>query len=73
MFCYQELPIAKRDCPESEYTGFSYALSEALLIMERLMEMRKREVKVVTNATTKCNVYKDNSEDTGNGKTQKYR
>ena len=35
------------------------------------MEMWKREVKVVTKAITKCNVYKDNSEDTGNGKTPK--
>ena len=43
----------------------SYALSEALPIMERLMEMRKREVDVVTKATTECNVYKDDSEDTG--------
>ena len=41
--------------------------------MERLIEMRRREVKVVTETITKCNVYKDNSEDTGNGKTQKYR
>ena len=57
----------------SVYTGLSYALSEALPIMERLIEMRRREVKVVTETITKCDVYKDNSEDTGNGKTQKYR
>ena len=50
---------------ESVYTGLSYALSEALSVMKRLMEMRRREVKVVTKAALKCHVYKDNSEDTG--------
>ena len=60
---------------QKEIALSSYVLSEALLIMERLMEMWKREVKVVTKATTKkCNVYKDKSEDTEKVvRTHKYR
>ena len=59
---------------ESAYTGLSYALSEALPIMEKLIGMRRREVKVVTKAAMKCNVYKDDSEDTRKlVKTHKYR
>ena len=51
---------------EYVYIRLSYALSTALPIMEKLMEMRrKREVKVVIKAATKCKVYKDNSEDPG--------
>ena len=33
--------------------------------MELLKEMRRRKVKVATMVTIKCNVYKDNSENTG--------
>ena len=56
---------------QRETVGLSYVLSEALPTMERLMVMRKREVKVVMRAAIRCKVYIADSEDTGNGKTPK--
>ena len=56
---------------QRETVGLSYVLSEALPTMERLMVMRKREVKVVMRAAIRCEVYIADSEDTGNGKTPK--
>ena len=52
----------------------THALSEAIPIMEKLIEMMQGKVKVATMAAIKCNVYEDKSEDTGKVvKTHKYR
>ena len=47
---------------ESEYTGLSYALREAIPIMRLLDEMKERGVPITkTGAVVKCKVYEDNS------------
>ena len=58
---------------ESEYTGLSYALREAIPIMELLKEMRRRKVKVATTAAIKCKVFEDNSGALEMAKVHKYR
>ena len=78
MSYYLEVPIAKRDCPElhmSPNTPDCPMLSvKHFLSWKGSWRCGRREVKVVTKATTKCNVYKDNSEDTGKvANTHKYR
>ena len=59
---------------ESEYTGLSYALREAIPIMELLNEMKKYKFPI-TNKTPriKCNVYEDNSGAIELAMTHKYR
>jgi hypothetical protein len=47
---------------ESEYTGLSYALREAIPVMEILKEMKIRKFPVVTEKPTiRCRVFEDNS------------
>jgi hypothetical protein len=46
---------------ESEYTGLSYALREAIPLMELLKEIGKSGVKVSTKADIHCKVFEDNS------------
>ena len=47
---------------ESEYTGLSYALREAIPVIETLKELRKAGFKVGMNVPQiKCKVYEDNS------------
>jgi hypothetical protein len=58
---------------ESEYTGLSYALREAIPIMELLKEIQKQGVQVVTEANIKCRVFEDNSGALEMAKVHKYR
>jgi Reverse transcriptase (RNA-dependent DNA polymerase) len=47
---------------ESEYTGASYALREAIPIMNLLKEMRRKKVPILTwKAKIHCKLYEDNS------------
>jgi hypothetical protein len=47
---------------ESEYTGASYALREAILIMNLMKEMQAREVLIPSwRATVHCRLHEDNS------------
>ena len=47
---------------ESEYTGLSYALREAIPIIRLLDEMKARGIPITqTGAVVKCKVYEDNS------------
>ena len=59
---------------ESEYTGLSYALREAIPIMQLLNEMSAQEIKI-NHATLKikCKVFEDNSGALEMAKTHKYR
>ncbi|KAI2494626.1 hypothetical protein MHU86_19904 [Fragilaria crotonensis] len=53
---------------ESEYTGLSYALRDAIPIMELLKEMKERGYPVsTTQARVHCRVFEDNSGALGNG------
>ena len=59
---------------ESEYTGLSYALREAIPIINLLQEMQRRGVSV--NSTTpqiKCTVFEDNSGALEMAREHKYR
>ena len=48
---------------ESEYTGLSYALQEAIPLMELLKEMRGKGLQVLDHRPkVHCQVFKDNSE-----------
>jgi hypothetical protein len=59
---------------EAEYTGLSYALREAIPIMELLKEMQKRGVQVTsTKAAIRCRVFEDNSGALEMAKVHKYR
>ena len=47
---------------ESEYTGASYALRDAIPIMEMLKEMSRNGFDVLsTSASMRCRVFEDNS------------
>ena len=58
---------------ESEYTGLSYALREAIPIMELLKEIKKTGVKVTNKADIHCKVFEDNSGALEMAKIHKYR
>ena len=59
---------------ESEYTGLSYALREAIPIMNLLNEMRKQGYEISkTKAKVKCCVLEDNSGALEMTKVHKYR
>ena len=59
---------------ESEYTGLSYALREAIPIMDLLDEMSERGFKVSgTKAKMHCKVFEDNSGALEIAKNPKYR
>ena len=58
---------------ESEYTGLSYALREAIPIMELLKELKSRGIDVATKAQVKCKVFEDNSGALAMAQVHKYR
>jgi hypothetical protein len=58
---------------ESEYTGLSYALREAIPLMELLKEIGKSGVKVSAKADIHCKVFEDNSGALEMAKVHKYR
>ena len=58
---------------ESEYTGLSYALREAIPIMELLKEIQSLGTKVATTAEIHCKVFEDNSGALEMAKIHKYR
>ncbi|KAI2512019.1 hypothetical protein MHU86_2307 [Fragilaria crotonensis] len=59
---------------ESEYTGLSYALRDAIPIMELLKELKKNGYPITTaKATVHCKVFEDNSGALEMAKTHKYR
>lgn len=59
---------------ESEYTGLSYALRDAIPIMELLKEMKKRGHPIRTaEARVHCRVFEDNSGALEMAKIHKYR
>jgi hypothetical protein len=59
---------------ESEYTGLSYALREAIPIMELLKEMKQNDINVANHeAEIRCKVFEDNSGALEMAKVHKYR
>ncbi|KAI2497837.1 hypothetical protein MHU86_16671 [Fragilaria crotonensis] len=59
---------------ESEYTGLSYALRDAIPIMELLKEMKTRGYPITTSqAKVHCRVFEDNSGALEMAKVHKYR
>jgi hypothetical protein len=59
---------------ESEYTGLSYALRDAIPIMELLKEMKKRGYPIESSqAKVHCKVFEDNSGALEMAKIHKYR
>ena len=59
---------------ESEYTGLSYALREAIPIMQTLREMRKKGFPIGnTNSSVYCTVFEDNSGAVEMANHHKYR
>ena len=58
---------------ESEYTGLSYALREAIPIMDLLKEIESRGVSVSYRARIHCQVFEDNSGALEMAKVHKYR
>ena len=59
---------------ESEYTGLSYALREAIPIMNLLKEMEKMGIQVSSNkAKVRCRVFEDNTGALEIAKEKKYR
>jgi hypothetical protein len=59
---------------ESEYTGLSYALRDAIPVMELLKEMKKCGFPVTeTGAQVRCKVFEDNSGALVMAKVHKYR
>ena len=60
---------------ESEYTGLSYALREAIPIMELLKEMKRKGIKGLGDHKAKvhCKVFEDNSGALEMAKIHKYR
>ena len=59
---------------ESKYTGLSYALREAIPIMDLLNEMKKQGYEISkTKAEVKCQVFEDNSGALEMSKVHKYR
>ena len=59
---------------EAEYTGLSYALREAIPIIELLKEMRERGTPVTAGeAQVHCRVFEDNSGALEIARTPKYR
>ena len=59
---------------EAEYTGLSYALREAIPIMELIKEMKQHGFLVKDGKTTiRCKVYEDNSGALEMAKVHKYR
>lgn len=83
IICYAGCPIVTKSqlqteiclsTTESEYTGLSYALREAIPIMRLLDEMKENGVPVTSsNTTVKCRVYEDNSGALEIAKNPKYR
>jgi len=68
--CYGGMPIAWKSTlqqeialssTESEITGLSYALREAIPIINLLNEMKERGIKVESKAEVHCKVFEDNS------------
>ena len=59
---------------ESEYTGLSYALREAIPIINLLKEMEKKGIQVSSNkAKVRCRVFEDNTGALEIAKEKKYR
>ena len=59
---------------ESEYTGLSYALRDAIPIMELLKEMKQRGYPIMTTqAQVHCHVFEDNSGALEMARVHKYR
>jgi hypothetical protein len=59
---------------ESEYTGLSYALRDAIPIMELLKEMKRKGYPIRTaEAKVHCRVFEDNSGALEMAKIHKYR
>ena len=59
---------------ESEYTGLSYALREAIPIMDLLKELKAAGFPIrSSNASVRCKVFEDNSGALEMAKTHKYR
>ena len=59
---------------ESEYTGLSYALRDAIPVMELLKELRKMNFPIETaQARVHCRVFEDNSGALEMAKIHKYR
>ena len=60
---------------ESEYTGLSYALRDAIPIMNLLKEMKSRDIKHLSShkAKVSCRVFEDNSGALHMAKIHKYR
>ena len=59
---------------ESEYTGLSYSLREAIPIMRLLREFKRNGIPVINEATPiQCRVFEDNSGALEMGRIDKYR
>ena len=59
---------------ESEYTGLSYALRDAIPLMSLLNEMKEKGIAVRTNATKiRCKVFEDNKGALEIAREKKYR
>jgi len=59
---------------ESEYTGLSYALRDAIPVMELLKEMKQRRYPITTTqARVHCHVFEDNSGALEMARVHKYR
>lgn len=81
--CYNGVPITWKSqlqhdialsTTEAEYTGLSYALREAIPIMNLLKEMKERKFDVSNKiAKVHCKVYEDNSGAIEIAREEKYR
>ena len=81
--CYNGVPITWKSqlqheialsTTEAEYTGLSYALREAIPIMNLLKEMKERKINVSDEVTkVHCKVYEDNSGAIEIAREDKYR
>jgi len=59
---------------ESEYTGLSYALRDAIPLMELLKELKRKKFPIhTTQARVHCQVFEDNSGALETAKVHKYR
>ena len=59
---------------ETEYTGLSYSLREAIPIMRLLREFKKHSIPVINETTPiQCRVFEDNSGALEMGRVDKYR
>ena len=81
--CYNDVPITWKSqlqheialsTTEAEYTSLSYALREAIPIMNLLKEMKERKFDVSNKiAKVHCKVYEDNSGAIEIAREEKYR